>query len=179
MSTNDIHNPRVTGNARVTDTAQVTDNARVTGTALVTGNALVTDTALVTGNARVTDTAQVTGNARVTGTAQVTGRGDISSTHHFLTVGPMGSEDRYVTVHRHYGGPDSQVWGHLVVAGCWRGTLDELDARIHSGDEHGWDYDEADRSRADYEALITYARHRVVEWEAEPLTQADHDRWAR
>ena len=153
--------------------ALVYGDARVTGNAWIGGNAWVTDTA------QVTDTALVTDNARVTGTARVTGRGDISSTHHFLTVGPMGSEDRYVTVHRHYGGPDSRVWGHLIVAGCWKGTLDELDARIHSGGEHGWNDDEADRSRADYEAFIAYARHRVVEWEAEPLTQADHDRWAR
>ena len=132
-----------------------------------------------THNPRVTGNALVTENAWVTGNAQVAGRGDISSTRHVLTVGPLGSEDRYVTVHRHYDGPDSRVWGHLVVAGCWKGTLDELDARIHSGGEHGWNADKADRSRADYEAFITYARHRVVEWEAEPLTQADHDRWAR
>ena len=33
-------------------------------------------------------------------------------------------------------------------------------------------------ARADYEGFIALARVRVAEWEAEPLTGADHERWA-
>lgn len=41
---------------------------------------------------------------------------------------------------------------------------------------HGWGED-AERWRADYGAVIAMARVRVAEWEAEPLTAADHERW--
>ena len=119
----------------------------------------------------------VDGLAMVYGSARVLGRGDIASTRHWLTVGPIGSEDRIITVHRHYDGPDSSTWGCLVIAGCWTGTLDELADRIAST-EHGWDDEEAATYRADYEAAIACARPRVAEWAAEPLTDADHERWA-
>ena len=95
---------------------------------------------------------------------------------HYLTVGPVGSEGRTVTVHRHYDGPNSNTWGHLVIAGCWQGTLDELEARIAADGDHEWSGD-ASRWRADYESLITFTRPRVAEWAAEPVTGADHARW--
>lgn len=118
-------------------------------------------------------------SARVYGSARVDGCGDVAHTRHVLTLGPLGSEDRHVTVHRHYDGPDSTKWGHLVVAGCWQGTLDQLAARIRKGGRHGWgNGPNAERWRSDYEAFITLARVRVAEWEAEPLTDADHVRWA-
>ena len=82
-----------------------------------------------------------------------------------------------VTVHRHYDGPGSTAWGHLIIAGCWQGALDELEARIAADGDHGWE-DDASRWRADYEGLIALARPRVAEWAAEPLTDADHARWA-
>ena len=63
-------------------------------------------------------------------------------------------------------------------AGCWSGTLDELAARIASDNEHGWRGDDAACWRADYEAVIAMFRVRVAEWEAEPLIDADHARWA-
>ena len=81
---------------------------------------------------------------------------------------PQG--DYYLT------GPDSTRWGHLVVAGCWAGTLNELAGRISPDGPHGWGED-AERWRADYGAVIAMARVRVAEWEAEPLTAADHERW--
>ena len=65
---------------------------------------------------------------------------------------------------------------NLVVAGCWSGTLDELADRISPDGPHGWGED-AERWRADYGAVIAMARVRVAEWEAEPLTAADHERW--
>ena len=138
--------------------------------------------AQVYGKARVYDSAQVYDSARVYDSAwvydraEVSGQGDIASTRHVLTVGPVGSEDRTATIHRHYDGPDSTRWGHLVVAGCWSGTLDELAERISPDGAHGWDED-AERWRADYGAVIAMARVRVAEWEAEPLTAADHERW--
>ena len=120
--------------------------------------------------------ARVYDSAWVSGSAVVRGQGDIASTRHVLTVGPVGSEGRTVTIHRHYDGPDSTRWGHLVVAGCWSGTLDELAERISPDGAHGWGED-AERWRADYGAVIAMARARVAEWEAEPLTAADHERW--
>ena len=140
-------------------------------TTYIAPTAQVTDSALVTGQA------QVSGQAWVRGWARVYGQGDIASTRHYLTIGPVGSKDRTVTVHRHYDGPNSATWGHLVVAGCWNGTLDELEARIATGSDHEWSGD-ASRWRADYEGLIALARPRVAEWAAEPITGADHARWA-
>ena len=127
-------------------------------------------------DAWVYGSARVYGSALVSGSAVVRGQGDIASTRHVLTVGSVGSEDRTVTIHRHYDGPDSTRWGHLVVAGCWAGTLDELAGRISPDGAHGWGED-AERWRADYGAVIAMARVRVAEWEAEPLTAADHERW--
>ena len=129
-------------------------------------------------DAWVYGSARVYGSALVSGSAVVRGQGDIASTRHVLTVGSVGSEDRTVTIHRHYDGPDSTRWGHLVVAGCWAGTLDELAGRISPDGAHGWGED-AERWRADYGAVIAMARVRVAEWEAEPLTEADHERWAQ
>ena len=136
-----------------------------------------TMTTYIAATAKVYDRAQVYGQAEVYGQALVYGQGDIASTRHYLTVGPVGSEDRTVTVHRHYDGPGSTVWGHLVVAGCWQGMLDELAARIAADRTHGWRED-VSRWRADYESLIAFARPRVAEWVAEPLTDTDHARWA-
>ena len=151
--------------------------AYIARTARVSGQAQVRDRAQVYGRAQVRDRAQVIDLAQVYGRAGVYGQGDIASARHYFTVGPVGSEDRTVTVHRHYDGPGSTVWGHLVVAGCWSGRLDALAARIAADRTHGWRGD-VSRWRADYEALIAFARPRVAEWEAEPLTDADHARWA-
>ena len=142
----------------------------------ISPDAEVSGSARVYGSAAVCDRARVYGRARVSGNAEFSGQGDIASTRHVLTVGPVGSEDRTVTIHRHYDGPNSTRWGHLVVAGCWSGTLDELADRISPDGPHGWGED-AERWRADYGAVIAMARVRVAEWEAEPLTAADHERW--
>ena len=160
-----------------TMTTYIAATAKVSDQAQVYGQAWVCDETKVYGQARVCDQAQVYGQAEVYGQALVCGQGDIASTRHYLTVGPVGSEDRTVTVHRHYDGPGSTVWGHLVVAGCWQGMLDELAARIAADRTHGWRED-VSRWRADYESLIAFARPRVAEWVAEPLTDTDHARWA-
>ena len=128
-------------------------------------------------DARVSDSARVYGSARVSGSAWVGGFGDIAEIRHVLTIGPVGSEGRHVTIHRHYDGPDSTTWGHLIVAGCWEGTADQLDHRIHTKKEHGWGRDDIDLWRADYEGVIALARIRTAEWAAVPLTSADHARW--
>ena len=163
--------------AQVHDRAQVYDRAQVHDRAQVYGEAQVSGQAQVSGEAQVYGHSKVYGLAEVYGQAQVYGQGDIASTRHYLTVGPVGSEDRTVTVHRHYDGPGSTVWGHLVAAGCWQGMLDELAARIAADRTHGWRED-VSRWRADYESLIAFARPRVAEWAAGPLTEEDHARWA-
>ena len=167
---------QVYGQAWVCDEAKVYGQARVCDQARVYDQARVCDRAKVSDQAQVYDRSWVYGRAEVYGQAQVYGQGDIASTRHYLTVGPVGSEDRTVTVHRHYDGPGSTVWGHLVVAGCWQGMLDELAARI-ADRTHGWRED-VSRWRADYESLIAFARPRVAEWAVGPLTEEDHARWA-
>ena len=167
----------IAATAKVYGQAQVYDRARVYGQAQVYDRARVYDQARVYDRARVYDQAKVYGQAEVYGQALVYGQGDIASTRHYLTVGPVGSEDRTVTVHRHYDGPGSTVWGHRVVAGCWQGMLDELAARIAADRTHGWRED-VSRWRADYESLIAFVRPRVAEWAAGPLTEEDHARWA-
>ena len=168
---------RVYGRAKVYGRAEVSDQAQVHDWAKVYGRAEVSDQAQVHDWAQVYGRARVYGSAEVYGRAEVSGQGDIASTRHYLTIGPVGSEDRMVTVHRHYDGPDSITWGHLVVAGCWMGTLNELEARIETDGGHGWE-DDASHWRSDYEGIIALARPRVAEWVAEPLTDADHARWA-
>ena len=168
---------RVSDQAKVYGQAWVCDQAQVSDQAKVYGQAKVYDQARVCDRARVSDQAKVYGQAQVSDRSWVYGQGDIASTRHYLTVGPVGSEDRTVTVHRHYDGPGSTVWGHLVVAGCWQGMLDELAARIAADRTHGWRED-VSRWRADYESLIAFARPRVAEWVAEPLTEEDHALWA-
>ena len=163
--------------AYIAATAQVYGQAWVCDETKVYGQAWVYDRARVSDQAQVYGRSWVYGQAEVYGQAQVYGQGDIASTRHYLTVGPVGSEDRTVTVHRHYDGPGSTVWGHLVAAGCWQGMLDELAARIAVDRTHGWRED-VSRWRADYESLIAFARPRVAEWVTEPLTDADHARWA-
>ena len=173
----------------IAETARVSGQARVYGQAMVYGRSWVSDEAQVYdraqvcgetqvyGRARVYGRAVVCGQAEVSGQARVSRQGDIASTRHYLTIGPVGSEDRTVTVHRHYDGPDSATWGHLVIAGCWNGRLDELAARIAPDRTHGWRGD-VSRWRSDYEGIIALARPRVAEWVAEPLTDAGHARWA-
>ena len=148
-----------------------TMNKGSTMTTYIAATAQVYDQAWVFGQAQVYDQAWVFGQARIDG------QGDIASTRHYLTIGPVGSEDRMVTVHRHYDGPNSATWGHLVIAGCWMGTLDELEARIAADGDHEWSGDSS-RWRSDYAGIIALARPRVAEWAAEPLTDADHARWA-
>ena len=139
--------------------------------ARVSGSAQVSDSARVSGSARVY------GSAWVSGSAWVAGRGDIANTRHVLTIGPVGSAGRHATIHRHYDGPNSTTWGHLIVAGCWRGIADQLDHRIHTKKEHGWDEAGIDRWRTDYEGVIALARARTAEWAAVPLADEDHERW--
>ena len=168
---------QVSGSAQVSDSAQVSGSAQVSDSAQVTGSARVYGSALVYDSAQVSDSAQVTGSAQVYGSARVARRGDIADTRHVLTIGPVGSEGRHVTIHRHYDGPDSTTWGHLIVAGCWEGTADQLDHRIHTKKEHGWDEAGIDRWRTDYEGVIALARARTAEWAAVPLADEDHERW--
>ena len=168
---------RVTGSAQVSDSAQVYGSARVSGSTRVYGSAQVYGSAWVSDSARVSGSARVYGSARVSGSAWVAGRGDIANTRHVLTIGPVGSAGRHATIHRHYDGPNSTTWGHLIVAGCWRGIADQLDHRIHTKKEHGWDEAGIDRWRTDYEGVIALARARTAEWAAVPLADEDHERW--
>ena len=121
------------------------------------GGGLVADTA------NVAPGAQIDGNARISGNARIDGYAEVLTSRHHMTHGPVGSEDRTVTLHRTVGG------GHVVVAGCWEGTCDELAARIAKSKQAWPDVDKADRERwkADYEAMLVAFRVRANEWEVE------------
>ena len=76
----------------------------------------------------------------------------IDRTDGYICVGPIGSEHRYVTAAWDY-----QRREICVRAGCWYGSLTELEARIAPDGEHGWTGDNAERWRTQYECLIALA----------------------
>jgi hypothetical protein len=86
--------------------------------------------------------------------------GEFRDSRDYLIVGPIGSDDRVATLCRLRSEPF-----HSVNLGCWYGhTLDELEADIAPGGDHGWSKDLVERNRADYTAFIAIARQRVAEW---------------
>lgn len=170
--------------ALVRDFARVTDSS-LSGWSVVGGHAVVESSRLAEG-ARVLGSARVSYTS-VNGGANINGRGDIFDERHHLTIGPIGSEGRTITLHRHYDGPGSTVWGHRVVAGCWNsgrgGTVEEFRERVWSAygpGGHPPDHissTDAERYRVEYLAAANLMAARVAEWEAVPLTPEDHRRW--
>ena len=129
-------------------------NLEQSGDAWVYGNAQVSGDAWVYGNARVS------GTAWVYGTAQVSGNARVKKSRHYVAIGPVGSEDRTVTICRT---KTDDVTGYYINAGCWTGTIEQLDERICDG----WpDATEKQRARyfTDYTHVIALARLRVAEW---------------
>lgn len=142
----------------------MTDNAWVTESARVGGNAWITDTALISGSTKVADNAWVADDAQVAGSAWVVGSAWITSTRHVLSISAVDVIGNVVTIHRHYDGPTSSVWGHLAVTTTWRGPIDGLAERLNGSDRAG---------------ILALDYHRIAEWVSEPLTDADHERWAK
>lgn len=196
-STATVENPE-----NVQQSACVYDYAQLRGTAVLQNNVFLAERAVVEGNARLNGTssvgqdahvsdhaylngATIIGQARIHGSATlytrayITGYADISENSHHLVVGPIGSEDRYVNIFRTYPGPQRKKWSHLILAGCWSGTVKELRQRIMR-QEHGWGReDEADivRFGKQYLALCRLAQIYVDKWESEPITEGDRYYW--
>ena len=110
----------VSGNAKVYGNAWVYGNAEVSGNAKVSGDAKVSGNAWVYGNAEVYGNAKVSGDAKVSGNAKVSGDAKVSNTKDYLVIGPVGS-NRFITF---------TFSDQKVVAGCFRGSLVELQSRV-------------------------------------------------
>jgi hypothetical protein len=116
-------------------------STHIASTARVYGSAWVSGSARVYGSAQVFDSAGVYGSARVSGSAQVFDSAGVFGSDHmvidrpdgYICHGPIGSEHRHATA----------AWDYkrreiCVRAGCWYGSLEELEARIAPGGAHGW-----------------------------------------
>ena len=128
--------------------------ADIASTAQVFGSARVFGSAQVFGSAWVSGSAQVFGSARVSGSAQVSDHMVIDRPNGYVTLGPIGSENRTATA----------AWDYkrreiCVRAGCWYGSLEELEARIAPKGEHGWSKADASRFRTQYECLTAAASY--------------------
>ena len=89
----------------------------------------VSGDARVSGAARVFGDAWVFGDARVSGNARISDNMVIDRPDGYICLGPIGSEHRYATA-----AWDRKRHEICVRAGCWYGSLDELEARISAAD---------------------------------------------
>ena len=124
------------------------------------GGGWVAGTAHVAASAYIGPSARVSGNAWVSGNAQVSGNARVKRSRHYVLIGPVGSEDRTITICRT---KTDDVTGYYINAGCWTGTIEQLDERICDG----WpEATEKQRARyfTDYTHVIALARLRVAEW---------------
>ena len=108
-------------NAWVYEDAMVYGNAMVSGNSEVYGNARVSGDARVSGNAMVFGNAMVSGNARVFGNARVYGDAKIEKTSDYMTISSLGNSYRTITI---------TFADKMIVAGCFRGNLDEFKQAI-------------------------------------------------
>jgi hypothetical protein len=94
----------------------------------------------------------------------IRGGAHIVHARHVTTCGPLGSENTIVTLHR-------TETGHQIVAGCWKGSLDEMIANTVDGgkDEHWGAYSAESRMlwSAEFGLLAEVFRPRIAEWDAE------------
>ena len=139
---------------------QSESNLNQYGDAWVYGDAQVSGDARVYGTARVSGNARVSGTAWVYGTAQVSGNARVKKSRHYVLIGPVGSEARTVTICRTK--TDDHV-GYYINAGCWTGTIEQLDERICDGWPNATAKQRA-RYFTDYTHVIALARLRVAEW---------------
>ncbi len=65
-------------------------------------------------------------------------------TSDYLMVGPIGSEHRTVTLQRNADGSHQVNTGYWSGTIDWSGNIDELEARVQSDGEHGWDDSQAE-----------------------------------
>lgn len=126
-------NAEISGNAQIYGKAVVSGNARVSGNAcvcdyaMVSDNAGVSDNAHLSGNVTIYDNAQVYGNAKVSSDALVYGKaiicGDaiISHTSHYMIISSLGHFNRTLTI---------TFSDKMIVAGCFRGSLDEFKTAV-------------------------------------------------
>jgi hypothetical protein len=113
----------------------------------------VYDSAQVAESAQVYDSARVYGWAQVYDSARVSDHMAIDRPDGYVTLGPIGSEDRYATAAWDY-----QRREICVRAGCWYGSLAELEVRIAAADT--WPEATAAQRRkwrTQYECLIAAA----------------------
>ena len=164
-------NARLYGNAQVSGDAWVSGNARLSGNAQVSGNAWVSDNAQLSGNAWVSDNAQLSGNARLygdarlygnaqaSGNARLYGNAQVFQRQHVLTVDSIGSEGVAATLMRAEGGK------HILVVGCWTGTLDTLMAEVKRR-RANWRAEEATQElwEAQYQELKALGKTIVAQW---------------
>jgi hypothetical protein len=94
----------------------------------------------------------------------IEGGAHIVHARHVTTCGPLGSENTIVTLHR-------TETGHQIVAGCWKGSLDEMVANTVEGgkDEHWGGHGDTERAlwSAEFGVLAEVFRLRIAEWAAE------------
>jgi len=152
---------RLDGSARIGGSAWVGGSAQITGSAWIGGLVWIDGSARIDGSAVITGSAWVGGTAHIDGYVNLTDHMVADRTDGYITLGPIGSEGRTATA----------AWDYkrreiCVRAGCWYGSLEELEARIAPGGEHGWDPEHEDRYRTQYECLIAAAS-----WIPEP------DKW--
>ena len=59
--------------------------------------------------------------------------------------------------------------GHVIFAGCWSGTVDEMVANARDHKTHWGDHPKADRKRwrDEFLALAAMFRLRIAEWDTE------------
>ena len=130
---------RVSGEARISGKARVYGQARVYGESRISGKARISGEARVYGGAQVFDEAQVYGEAWVYGEARGFGNATIQNTKDWLCIGPVGA-GRFITVTKS---------DRMIVAGCFRGTLDEFKAAV----------DRKYEGEGDYYPTISYIEH--------------------
>ncbi len=96
---------------------------------------------------------------------------DILSTSDFLYAGPVGSREEWVVMYR------LQRGLHRVVAGCWEGSLDALEARVTDmpADWIGAEAETAQRWRGEYLGFIAMARLRATRWKEGWEAQFAHE----
>lgn len=134
------------------------------------------------------DSGQVTGarircHLHIMGRSQIGPRADLATPRHYLSMGPVGSEMRTVTGWRVLAIPfddtKAPFWNAMVRAGCFTGTLEQLESRIEKPKEEAWPYKDGPFAgwQADYRGFIAMMRERVAEWQLDAPHQNDVEFW--
>ena len=156
-------NARVYGDAIVIDTALVCDHAAIYGSAMVydrsevSGYARISENAKVGGSVRVYDDAEVFGSTLIYGSAVISNNARIGHTMDCLHAFSYTSRPLKLTLTRQEG-------GHLIIMGCWSGSIEEFEqliARPYWVETLGDDVVEA---RPEMEVWALLMRTRINRW---------------